>query len=133
MSMNSAAMANMIMSNPQMMNQMMGMTGAGGMGGGMGDGGGQAQMMAQMMNNGNGTGSDMMNSASTMAMQSGNPEVAIGLQAANMYGKYNAIYTIIIFIILAIFCWWVLAGMFCGSSISTEEGFELSGNWSNSS
>ena len=108
-------MATQMMNNPQMMNSVMG-------DGGTGSG-----------PNGEMSGNDMMDQASGMAMASGNPEAASAIMVTKMIGKYNTIYTIIIFIILAIFCWWIIAGMFCGSAISTDEGFEVSGNWSNGS
>lgn len=75
-------------------------------------------------------GMDMTSAASNAAMMSGNPEIAAGIQAASIagkwYGKWNGIYTVIIWILLIIICWWIFTGILSGSMISVENGWEFS-------
>lgn len=112
---------------------MQGMGGTGGMGGagGMGGMGGKAGMMNAFLQNQQ-NGMSMADSASQVAMATGNPEVAIGIEAAKWYGKWNGIYTIVIIIILCLLLWWIFLGMLCGSYISMENGWEMSAGWSGS-
>jgi ABC-type Na+ efflux pump permease subunit len=81
------------------------------------------------------TGLDINSAVTTAAIAAG-PEYAIGYEAAKWYGKPNGIYTAVILLILFLFWTWFNIGIFCGSSISVDNGWEFStgaGCWTSGS
>lgn len=67
---------------------------------------------------------NMYDSATQLAAMSGNPEIAIGVQAAKAYGSYNTFYTFVIGAIFLILLLWFFLGSLAGSEISVDEGID---------
>lgn len=109
----SAQMLSMFEQNPQLAAQLAGAFG-----------GASGVQQAAPAAGGGGAGAGLAQAA----LLTGNPEVSIGISAAEAFGKYNSIYTFIIVVFLSIFTLWILMGILSGSYISADEGIDFSAN-----
>ena len=112
----SAQILSMFEQNPQLAAQLAGAFG----------GAGGVQQAAPAAGGGGGAGAAGL--VSQAAMLTGNPEVSVGISAAQSFGKYNSIYTFVIVVFLSIFTLWILTGILSGSYISADEGIDFSAN-----